>query len=344
LFVQVRYQQKVEQKENGTSSLYAVGVAARAAIASKMKTLGSLASRVVIGTGIYVVIIALAAPLPTAAGLMLTFPALNGLAFYFSEDERATAVAKTMLWMPIVNGALCAAYILLFVFLAEATSPTAVGWSLLPIAAVLWYAWVSRDHVRAGIDPSLQLRFAIAATLVGGVLAAATLLVFAHLGVSPPRIASAFDSADHGHIVDAIARGKLKIALFALTLWVLVAGIQYFPISDSTRGILAGLPVVPFGGLVSVAGDASIGADARRAAFLGMIASVWLGPPIAVWYILVVSRYLKARKRTSAQALESLFRFGALVVAWLATFGVIVAVASAIATLSAGGATLHFAE
>lgn len=309
-----------------------------------MKTLGRLTSRIAVGTGIYVVIVALAVPLPTAAGLMLTFPALNGLAFYFSEDRRAVAIAKTMLWMPIVNGAICAGYIGLFLLLAKAASPTAVGWSLLLVAAVLWHAWVSRSHVRAGIDPSHQLTVALAATLLGAALAAATVLVSAHLGVSPPHPASAFDSTDLGRIVDAVAGAWLKIALFALTLAVLVSAIQYFPISDSTRGILAGLPIVPFGGLVSIAGDPSLGANARWTIFLGMIAGVWLGPPIAIWYILGVSRYLNARGRTSVQAVDSLLRFGALVVAWFVTFGVIVAAAYAINALSAGNATLQSAE
>jgi hypothetical protein len=117
--------------------------------------------------------------------------------------------------------------------------------------------------------------------------------------------------------------------LFALTLAVLVSAIQYVPISDSTRGILAGLPIVPFGGLVSIAGDAAPGADARIAIFLGMIGGVWLGPPIAVWYIFYFSRYLQTRKRSGAPVMDSLMRFAALLAAWLITFVVIVAVAYA---------------
>src|SRR5580658_8529020 len=119
-----------------------------------MNALGRLAVRIVVGTAVYVVIVALATPLPPAAGMMLTFPALNGLAFYFSEDERAASIAKTMYWMPIVNGAFCAAYISLFLILAKTVSPAAVGWGLLLIAAGFWFVWVSRQHVRAGIDRS----------------------------------------------------------------------------------------------------------------------------------------------------------------------------------------------
>ncbi len=235
-----------------------------AMLSGQMTTLGRLASRIVVGTAIYVAIIALAAPLPAAAGLMLTFPALNGLAFYFSEDDRAAAIAKTMFWMPIVNGAFCAAYIMLFLVLTRALSPTAVGWTLFVIAAVLWFTWVSREHIRAGIGRPAQLMVVVAATLVGLALAAATVLAMTHFNVSPPA-ASVANAAGSGGLFGAIAHNQLKIALFAATLTVFVAAVHYFPLSDSTRGILAGLPIVPFGGLLSIGGDSALSPAARIA-------------------------------------------------------------------------------
>jgi len=304
-----------------------------------MKTLGRLASRIIVGTGVYVVIVVLATPLPPAAGLMLTFPALNGLAFFFSGDERAAAIARTMFWMPVVNGALCAGYLLLFFLLTKFISPTAVGWSLVPVAAGVWCAWVTRKHIGAGIDRSDQLAFAIAAALAGAALAAATMLVMMRFGISAPRPAFASNPADVAWIAGAIARSKLKIELFALTLAVLVAAIQYFPISDSTRGILAGLPVVPFGGLAAIGGDISLSADSRVRILLGMMGSVWLGPPIAIWFVFCFSRFLGARKKSGIQAADSLWRFGALLVGWLVTFAIIVVVAYAVNMLSVRGTT-----
>jgi hypothetical protein len=305
----------------------------------QMTTLGRLASRIVVGTAIYVAIIALAAPLPAAAGLMLTFPALNGLAFYFSEDDRAAAIAKTMFWMPIVNGAFCAAYIMLFLLLASVLPPTTVGWTLFVIAAVLWFAWVSREHVRAGIDRPAQLTVVAAATFGGLVLAAATMLAMTHFNVSPPA-ASVANAAGSGGLFGAIAHNQLKIALFAATLTVFVAAVHYFPLSDSTRGILGGLPIVPFGGLLSIAGDSSLSPAARIAAFLGMIDGVWLGPPVALWFIFLFSRYLSARKPVAPQAADSALRFGALLFGWFVTFAVLVALAYALRALSESAATL----
>jgi hypothetical protein len=302
-------------------------------IHARTKTLGRLSCRIVVGTGIYIVIVALATPLPPAAGLMLTFPALNGLAFYFSEDARAAAIARTMFWMPVVNGALCAGYLVLVLLLATAVPPTALGWGLLLIAAALWFAWVTRRHVRAGIDLSRQSAFAIAATLAGILLAAVTMLVITRWGISSPAAVFASNPADGGGIVAAIVHGRLKIALFALTLAVLVLAIHFVPISDSTRGILAGLPIVPFGGLVSIASDFSLSADARVQIFRGMIAGVWLGPAVAIWYIFYFSRFLIARRPAGTMAADALWRFGALLLAWLVTFAVFVAIAYALSAL-----------
>jgi hypothetical protein len=310
-------------------------------LSGRIATLGRLASRVVVGTAVYVVIVALAAPLPAAAGLMLTFPALNGLAFFFSEDASAAAIAKTMFWMPIVNGAFCAAYITLFLLLAKVLSPTAVGWGLLAAAIVSWYAWVSRRHVRAGVDPSAQFRFAIAATLAGIALAAATMLAMSHFGVAAqaPQTASAADPRVAGWLSATIAHNELKIALFAATLAAFVVAVHYFPMSDATRGILAGLPIVPFGGLLSIGADSALSPSLRIATFLGMAGGVCLGPPVATWFIFCFSRYLGARKRIAPPAVDSLARFAALLLAWLATFAMMVTAAYALNALSAPAAT-----
>ena len=293
-----------------------------------MTELVRLAARVAVGTAVYVLIVVLAALLPAAAGLMLTFPALNGLAFYFSGDERAASIARSMFWMPVVNGGLCAGYIMLFLLLARTLELTSLAWGLLAAIVTLWFAWVTRRAVRRGIGPDSQLRFAVVSVLAGLLLAAMASVALHQLGVSPPRNAVAGPGIDV--IVAAIKGNELKIAMFALTLAIFAAAIQYWRISDSTRGILAGLPIVPFGGLVSVAADASMTAEARTQIFLGMAASIWLGPAVAIWFIYGFSRYLGARSKSSSPQADALSRFGALLLAWVLTFGVIVALAVAI--------------
>jgi hypothetical protein len=293
------------------------------------------ALRVAVGTAVYVAIVVLAAPLPAAAGIMLTFPALNGLFFFFSGDARAAAIARSMLWMPLINGALCGAYILLFAALASADAATGAAWCLLLAVLVVWYAAVSRRRVRAGIGAGRQLIYALAATLVGALMVVVAVGVWTRAGSGPVLAPGAAAADGAPWIVATILRSKLKIALFAATLAILLLAAAYFPLSDSTRGILSGLPIVPFGGLVAIAADGSISLDGRLAILAGMGRGVWLGPAVAIWFIYGLSRFLSARAKRQPQALDSAIRFGALVAGWLAAFAVIVVLGYAIKTLAA---------
>jgi hypothetical protein len=138
----------------------------------RMRELALLGVRVAAGTAVYVIIVVLAGALPAAAGLMLTFPALNGLAFLYSEDERAAAIARSMLWMPAINGVLCAGYISVFALVATVRSATLVAWGLVGLDVALWLACVSRERVRKGVAREHQLAFVVAMTVIGVVLAA----------------------------------------------------------------------------------------------------------------------------------------------------------------------------
>jgi hypothetical protein len=295
-----------------------------------MTGLVRLVSRVTAGTAVYVLIVVLAALLPAAAGLMLTFPALNGLAFFYSDDASAASIARSMFWMPVVNGVLCAAYVVLFLFLGKTLAPASFASGLLVAIIVVWFAWVTRRVVRGGIGPDSQLKFAVASTLAGFLLAAAAMLVLRHLEMSPLRPVPGTCPPGIDRIFAVIEGSELKIAMFAITLSIFAAAVQYWRISDSTRGILAGLPIVPFGGLVSVAADASATADARSQIFLGMAGSIWLGPAVAMWLIYGLSRHLSTRSKASPPRADALERFGALLLGWALTFSAIVALAVAI--------------
>jgi hypothetical protein len=280
--------------------------------------------RVGAGTAVYVAIVVLAAPLPAAAGLMLTFPALNGLGFFFSEDARAAAMARSMLWMPVINGTLCAGYILAFAALAPTGAAAPAAWGLLLMVVLAWYAGVTRRWVRAGIARERQLAYAIAVTLAGVVLALVAGAASARMASGPAALPGAPGFEHAGWIAETIWRSRLKIALFAVALAFFLPAIAYLPLSDSTRGILTGLPIVPFGGLVAIAGDAGISVDARLAIIAGMLRGVWLAPAVAVWFILGFSRFLAARAARRSPAADSGIRFTALVAGWLAAFAVVV--------------------
>jgi hypothetical protein len=233
-------------------------------------------------------------------------------------------MARSMLWMPVINGALCAGYILAFAALARTDASVPGAWGLLLVVVLAWYASVSRRRVRAGIARERQLAYALGVTLAGVVLAVVAGAASTRMAGGLMALPGAADAADAGWIAETIWRSWLKIALFAVALAVFLPAIAYLPISDSTRGILTGLPIVPFGGLVAIAGDAGIGADARLAIIAGMLRGVWLAPAVAVWFILCFSRFLAARATSRSPAADAAIRFGALVAGWLAAFAVVV--------------------
>lgn len=296
----------------------------------RMREFAALGVRVAAGTAVYAIIVVLAGALPVAAGLMLTFPALNGLAFLYSEDERAAAIAKSMLWMPAINGVLCAGYISVFALAATVRSATLVAWCLVALDVVLWLACVTRERVRKGIARDHQLAFVVAMTAIGAVLAAGGAFAANYLAGADlhSHIAPGGDGANW--IVAALVRGQLKIGLFALALIIFFSSIAFLPISDSTRGILSGLPLVPIGGLVAIAGDAGISLDARLQVFHGMMSGVWLGPAVAAWFIYVLSRFFDTRATLRSPVADRLVRAVALLAGWSAAFGAIIAIGSVI--------------
>jgi len=236
-----------------------------------------IALRVAFGTGVYALIVMLAGHFPAAAGLMLTFPALNGLAFILSRPDSVGAITATMLWMPLVNGVLCVAYLLLFVFLATPATAAPLAWGLAAGVALLWLLLVTRGFVHGGVPPRLQPVYVLAVT-AGGL--APTLLwgMLAGAGAEPggPR---------------PVLTGQ-KTLLFALALWLLIVLPPRFRWKDGASGILSGLPLVALAGLLSVAQDAAVDLEVRRALLAQMMSGVWLAPAMAIGFIYAVSRLL----------------------------------------------------
>jgi hypothetical protein len=257
-----------------------------------------------------VLIVVLAAPYPSAAGMMLVFPTLNGLGFVFSPRDRVLGMVPSMLWLPVINGLLCAAYLLAFLALATRVS-SLVSLALILLAAVsaAFVVLVRLRFVRAGVPAAAQLTFANVATLVSLGFAAAALLLGSDHATSVLSAAAAHTSALHD-VQEILVRNAPKIALFTLCLAAFLIATRLLPLSDSARGILAGLPVAPFGGLVSVATDGSIDFATRVEIFRHMATSIWLGPPIAIWFIYAFPRVLM---RSTWEKAGSLYL---LVAAW----------------------------
>lgn len=226
----------------------------------------------------------MAAHFPPAAGLMLTFPALNGLAFMFSRHEHVGAITRTMLWMPLVNGTLCLSYLAAFSALAAPPYATALAWGLAVSFALLWPALATRAWVRRGVTQHLQWPYALAVVLFG----AAATLAWWYFTAATGAGASAFTARPELSL--------LKVALFTLALWMLLELPSRFGWKQGATGILSGLPLISLAGLLSVAQDGAIDLEGRRALFVQMMLGVWLAPAMAVAFIFSVSRVLAHRR------------------------------------------------
>lgn len=236
--------------------------------------------RIVFGTGVFALIVWTAAHFPAAAGLMLTFPALNGIAFIFSRRDTVDPITKTMLWMPLINGTLCVSYMTAFSILAAPQYATALAWGLALSFALLWPALSTRPWVGHGVTSRLQWPYAVAVVLFG---AAATLVWWYFTG---PTGAGASGSTAKPEL------SWLKVALFAMALWILIVLPTRFGWKDGATGILSGLPLISLAGLLSIAQDSAIDLESRRVLFVQMMLGAWLAPAMAVAFIYGVSRVL----------------------------------------------------
>jgi hypothetical protein len=244
----------------------------------------NIALRITFGTGVFALIVWMAAHFPAAAGLMLTYPALNGLAFIFSRRETVDPITRTMLWMPLINGTLCVSYLAAFSALAAPQYATALAWGLALSFVLLWPFLATRPRVGRGVTPRLQWPYAVAVVLSG---AAATLMWWYFAGSG---------GAGTAGITAKPELSWLKVALFTIALWVLIVLPSRFGWKDGATGILSGLPLISLAGLLSIAQDSAIDLESRRTLFVQMMLGAWLAPAMAVSFIFGVSRAL-ARSR-----------------------------------------------
>jgi hypothetical protein len=299
----------------------------QSALPMRLRTMGETVLRVLLATAVYVLIVILAAPFPSGAGLFLTFPALNGLAFFYSPRSSVESMAKSMLWMPVINGGLCSAFIVLFLAFSHAVAPTVLAWTLLVFVVVLWLGICSRGFVREGINH--QRTYGIIVLLAGCVLVALAPRALCWLAIAEGPGSSTPSSIPLDFLPDILWHSKLKIALFALCLLLFLMLTPRLP--PRVGGILGGLPIVPFGGLVSVAGDAGID---RMHILERMGTSVWLGPTVAIWFIYGYSRYLNARQPGDTENPDAGVAFAMLLVAWALCFVAILGISCALAYLA----------
>ncbi len=283
--------------------------------------------RVLAGTSVYILILVLAALTPSAAGLMLIFPTLNGLALLYTNQDRISGTTETMLWMPVVNGALCALFIFLYLMTASTSSRIWLAWALFAAILAAWVAIGKQERIQGGIPSQSQINYAVIATGLGTIL-----FVIASLSVD--RSARyALQATNIGWLPGAwqiILTNWYKIVLFATAFATFLAVTERGNLSDKRRGIFAGLPLVPFGGLVSIPG---FGGDFSEQIITlkGMGVGIWLGPAVAIWFIFFISRFLGGRKPLQSSTADFWVRCAAVSFGWLCCFVMILAITDALA-------------
>lgn len=285
------------------------------------------ALKVLFGTAAYVVLVYLVAPLPVAAGTMLTFPALNGLALLYECRAQARAVAGTMLFMPVVNGLLCALFIYAYWWWAPSSRTDEFAVALLIVVAAMWTAflyWLRRD---AGVPERRHFWYVVGCTILFGIAAVLAVSVLSPRGLwalqQRPRTSIDLSAQMLRRVW---AANELRIALFVVALAFFVLLTEYFGLPANLKGFFGGFPIVPFGGLLTIALDRPAGLDVQLATFGALAAGVWFSPIVPVWFIYGYSRYLS---RTAARAPA---RFGVLALAWAVCFLAIVSLSQAFST------------
>jgi hypothetical protein len=268
-------------------------------------------TQIAFGMLVYVVLLWIARRVPSAASLMLLFPALNGLGLFF-EGDKAPEIARTMILLPLINGLLCAVYIWIFILAPPAVSTLKLTGICTTMVVLLWsgsvlWVWLRRRNNKpTGIGDPHQLRFGLIWTVV---LIAATVTVSLYFGLYPPGAGQSQSTTSSwanpadiaGELVEVAMSNLLKVTLFFFGLLFFIVVSSHPRAPAWLKGFMGGFPIVPFGGLISLS------SGQETAAVMGtlhqMAGSVWASPIVPLWFILLFTRYLALTRSVALHVL-----------------------------------------
>ncbi len=273
-----------------------------------------IGAKVVLGTVLYVVVLWAAGRNPRAAGMMLTFPTLNGIGLLLAEPTLLEGVVHSMLLMPVVNGIFCAGYLALSRrLLRRGWQPGRTSAGLLLLISAVWVIVAAGIASGSwGVGSPYQWSYGL------GILGAGLLLTW----LLRPLHAPGQRAGGAVRLPHVIARNRGRIALFALSL-AIVATFERLGGSGSLLGILASLPLVAFFGLHSLVSDARASIEARIATLDGLGNGVWLGPAIAIFFVAAYWRGLWSLAQWTHNLTYLAAGSAGLVVGWTAAFAAI---------------------
>jgi len=251
------------------------------------------------------------------AGMMLTFPMLNGMAL-ISARENAGATGQSMVPVVVLNGAVCFLFTLALAWSEIArTNPLA----LTLLATALWicaYAALERRNV---IVPArtwtafTALCVIVSVALTYWLWPACTEL----LRDAPVRA---------GGIV-GVLEGWPRILLFAVSLLIVFGVAHAYRDAHAAIGRLGALPIVPLFGLYTVA--SVLGSDPAAVPKLDIMRSmVLVGWIIALLFAVLLAAYVA---RTSGPKSGATKHLAVLVFGWALCVGAIAISARVVPTL-----------
>jgi hypothetical protein len=253
------------------------------------------------------------------AGMMLTFPMLNGMALVAAR-ENAGATGQSMVPVVTLNGTLC------FLFtLALAWSQTARAnpLALTLLATALWicvYAWLETRNV------TVPARVWTPFTAMCAILSVA--LTY---WLWPSCAEVVRTSAVRTGGMAGVLEGWIRIALFAVSLLIVFSVAHFFRDAHAAIGRLGALPIVPLFGLYTVA--SVLGSDPAAVPKLDTMRSmVLVGWMFALLFAVLLAAYVANTARGKPTPLEHL---AALIIGWSLCLGAIAASAR-LAPLFAG--------
>jgi hypothetical protein len=223
---------------------------------------------------------------PRTAGMLLTFPAFNGIGLLAAESQNLSLMVSAMLPLIATNGVLCAAYILGYRRLCRAArrvTARTTATCLLVVCLALWglmalfltprlHAWLtSPGHIALGV-----LLYTLGAWPL-------TVRWLWAPGQEQRRVRQSWRGVLRAN------QGKIGGIFLLLTLVMLCARFG----ADAWAGRLSTLPVLPFYSLLAVATETPTApGHGGRLEQLG--STVLAGPLVAIAFVWAFSAYLQA--------------------------------------------------
>lgn len=245
---------------------------------------------------------------PRAAGMMLTFPALNGIGLLTTETDDLFLMVQAMPPMIVLNGLLCTGYLLVQGWrLRQGTPGATLGQplGLLGLGLLIW------GSMAFWIAPALQPYLSSSRQMLAFVGAyAGCCVALTALGLWCPSTVQQPARLSFGRVLQ-INAVRISGMLACIVLVMLVAHYG----AAAWAGRLSTLPILPFYSLLMLSVAAPHPPQGR--ARLAQIGSTTLwGPLVAIAFVWAFTAYLQAIRTTEASVATTVLAVLGLLGLW----------------------------